>query len=218
MMSAAAGTQGNHNDDDLRDRVRDAIGANVEAAYGAVLGSPLVRKAGAKEPVARCPFHDDTHASLRVNLEKTTWFCDPCGKGGDLFNLGERFWALSFPEALNRLATLLGVAVASRNGKPAGDKPKPKLVRTLRYPICDINGAVVATHLRYEFADGSKSMPWDPGGVKPAQLPLYLIEHTKRLPGWCKDFCVRRGEARQRHEHSRGSCSWDRDWCGPHPL
>src|SRR5215472_18980907 len=67
MSATAAGAENNHNHsdhNDLRDRVRGVISANVEAAYRVILGSALAKKAGAKEPVTRCPFHDDTAGSL----------------------------------------------------------------------------------------------------------------------------------------------------------
>ncbi len=49
---------------------------------------------------------------------------------------------------------------------------------TLRYQIRDLEGALKATHVRHEYDDGTKSMPWDPAGVKPAELPLYGINRT----------------------------------------
>jgi 5S rRNA maturation endonuclease (ribonuclease M5) len=33
---------------------------------------------------ARCPFHDDKTASLRVNVVKQLWFCNACGVGGSI--------------------------------------------------------------------------------------------------------------------------------------
>lgn len=34
-----------------------------------------------------CHLHDDQHPSLRVNVDKGTWYCDPCGKGGHVSQL-----------------------------------------------------------------------------------------------------------------------------------
>jgi putative DNA primase/helicase len=171
---------------DLHDRVREVIAANVAPAYEAVLGSALVKEGGSKEPVARCPFHHDAHPSLRVNLGKGTWYCDPCSKGGDLFGLAQQQWGASFPEAVGRLAYLLGIVStnggATAGGSQASAKPKPRLVRTIKYEIRDLIGTVVAIHHRQEFEDGKKSMPWEPVGTKPAMLPLYGIERTAALP------------------------------------
>jgi hypothetical protein len=61
-----------------------------------VLECDLIDKVGSREPVAVCPFHDDRHPSLRVNLDRGVWFCDPCGTGGDLFDLAGQLWGTAF--------------------------------------------------------------------------------------------------------------------------
>src|SRR5271155_4011864 len=93
----------------LADRVRDEIRRNPRHAYQAVLGVELASAAGCKEPIARCPLHEDTRPGFRVNPDKAVWFCDPCGKGGDLFDLAQGLWGLDFPKAAERLAELLGI-------------------------------------------------------------------------------------------------------------
>ena len=67
---------------------------------------------------------------------------------------------------------------ATRNGNGAHSHKPPKLVRTLRYEIRGLDGNLIATHIRKEFDDGSKSMPWEPTGIKPTELPVFQIEKT----------------------------------------
>jgi DNA primase len=174
----------------LADEVRAAIGSNPQRAFEEVLGASLIRKPGSKEPVARCPFHDDRRPSLRVNLQKATYFCDPCGKGGDLFDLAQRIWSLDFPACVSRLADLLGVTYS--NGNPArahalrtstasGQVVRQvarRVMRRLKYEVRDLDGTLKATHHRIEYDDGSKDMPWEPAGINPAELPLFQIEKT----------------------------------------
>ncbi|MBZ5637431.1 MAG: toprim domain-containing protein [Acidobacteriia bacterium] len=50
------------------------------------------RQDGDSEPRIRCPWserhhHNDAHPSCRLNPEKNTWFCDPCGRGGGVKDL-----------------------------------------------------------------------------------------------------------------------------------
>jgi len=52
----------------------------------------------------------------------------------------------------------------------------------VRHEIRDLDGALKATHIRHEFEDGTKSMPWEPAGVKPTALPLYGINRTVDTP------------------------------------
>jgi len=55
---------------------------------------------------ARCPFHADTHPSLRVNVETGSYRCMACGvKGGDVLDFHRRRHALGFKDAAMALGT-----------------------------------------------------------------------------------------------------------------
>ena len=62
------------------------------------------------ERTVRCPFHDDHHPSLRVNIEKQLWRCDPCDVGGDVFAFIQRHRDCDFRSALSWLADQADVA------------------------------------------------------------------------------------------------------------
>lgn len=167
----------------LTDRVRAAIATNPRRAYEVVLGRPLMDKPGARELVGRCELHDDHSPSLRVNLEKRAWYCDPCGRGGDVFDLAGAMWGTDFPATRERLADLLGVDRANGHHANGNGKREPKQVgETIRYEIRDLAGELKAVHVRIDHDDGSKAMPWDPEGVKPQLLPLFQIEKTIESP------------------------------------
>lgn len=52
----------------------------------------------------RCPFHDDTHASLSVNLNHGGFFCHACGtSGGDVLDFHQRLTRQRFKEAAQEL-------------------------------------------------------------------------------------------------------------------
>ncbi len=139
--TAGASHNGGHAESDgrgLTDEVRDAIRSNPQRAFEGVLGAALTHKPGSREPVARCPLHDDSRPSLRVNLDKATWYCDPCAKGGDLFNLAREVWGLDFPACARRLAELLSVnGYSNGNRTPQSHKPPTsrKVVRRSKYEI-----------------------------------------------------------------------------------
>lgn len=171
--------------------VKGWIENNPHAAFAAILGADLTHKAGSRELYAHCPFHDDRKESFRVNLEKRTWYCDPCGRGDDVIGLAKEIWGVDFGDACRRLSEIAGINGfhRSNSGQPRGtdeeSKPKPekrvddrKEVRRLRYEIRDLAGELKATHVRIEYDDGSKNMPWEPAGVKPTELPLYMIQRT----------------------------------------
>jgi len=112
--------------------LRAQIAADPGAAYEKVLGEPPGKLTGG-EAYFRCPFHGDAHPSLRVRLQGDRaglWRCDPCNKGGDLFDLVEELHECPhFPEVLQRTAQVLANAPsgpkAPRPGR-AGPLPAPK--------------------------------------------------------------------------------------------
>jgi DNA primase len=69
----------------------------------AACGFTLQRRG--RECVTRCPFHDDEHPSLRVNLERQLWYCDVCGAGGDGITFLQRYRRVDFATAVREVAT-----------------------------------------------------------------------------------------------------------------
>ena len=71
--------------------------------------------------MARCPFHNDRHPSLKLNQDY--FFCFGCGAKGDVIDLVAKLFDLSSYEAAQRLAADFGL-----DPKPptAAALPKPK--------------------------------------------------------------------------------------------
>lgn len=72
----------------------------LELIRGLGLGEP---KQVGREYHLRCPFHDDSNPSLRLNPEKGVWYCDPCADGGDGIELYMRVTGDSFREAVQAM-------------------------------------------------------------------------------------------------------------------
>jgi DNA primase len=68
------------------------------------LGDPVKR---GKEVRVLCPFHDDHRPSLRIQLEKGLWYCDPCAIGGDGISLVERQLGVDFATAVRWIAEVI---------------------------------------------------------------------------------------------------------------
>lgn len=122
---------------------------------------------------ARCPAHEDRHNSLSI------------GTGAEGQALIHCFAGCALDAILGavgmRTSDLYPPTAASANGRPP-DKPVRRLVKTTRYPIRNGAGATVAVHIRRDFDDGSKSMPWERpdgqsglGGMPYSALPLYGV-------------------------------------------
>ena len=82
-----------------------------------------------------CPFHEDRHPSLSLELrgrKAGRWFCHACGEGGSIFEFFARKHHLNcrsqFPEVLKGIAADFGIDISS-NGR-AGRRT-PKHIRSL---------------------------------------------------------------------------------------
>jgi hypothetical protein len=79
----------------------DAVAARGQPILdvAARLGLGETRRMG-REHVIRCPFHQDSKPSLRLNPGKGLWYCDPCNTGGDVISLAMQVLSVRFPEAV----------------------------------------------------------------------------------------------------------------------
>lgn len=62
-----------------------------------------------REFISLCPFHNDSKPSLTINDEKGFYHCFACGAHGNVFDFLVNYEGLSFVEAVERLASQLGM-------------------------------------------------------------------------------------------------------------
>jgi len=75
---------------------------------------------------ACCPFHQEKTPSFSIDAARQTWHCfGACQAGGDVFSFVQRAENLSFPEALQRLADIAGIAL-----QQASETPQQAVART----------------------------------------------------------------------------------------
>lgn len=71
---------------------------------------PSLQENGRAEASALCPFHDDTHPSLSVNLASPGLFhCFSCGAKGDVFRFYQDLKKMDFKMALAEIGRVVGV-------------------------------------------------------------------------------------------------------------
>ncbi len=74
-------------------------------AYFKSVGLRLVGRGRWRSVV--CPFHDDAHPSLRVNIDTGAYKCMACGaKGGDVLAFHRQRHGLSFVQAARDLGAM----------------------------------------------------------------------------------------------------------------
>lgn len=56
-----------------------------------------------------CPFHNDTHPSMKISTSKKIFKCFSCGEGGNVIQFVQKYEKISFSEALSKLAKRIGI-------------------------------------------------------------------------------------------------------------
>jgi DNA primase len=80
-----------------------------------------LKKAGSNY-MARCPFHTEKSPSFSVNRNKQFYHCFGCGVSGNAVSFLMDFSHLSFVEAIEELASFVGVEVPRESGTPQFSK------------------------------------------------------------------------------------------------
>ena len=79
-----------------------------------------------------CPFHSEKTASFIVSPEKQIYHCFGCHEGGDLFGFLMKMEGLTFPEAIEKLASRAGVEIRSDKEKKISKNEKEILYQANR--------------------------------------------------------------------------------------
>jgi len=85
-----------------------------------VIGARVPLKKAGREYKACCPFHNEKTPSFWVSPDKQFYHCFGCGKHGTVLGFLMDHDHLAFPEAVEELATRLGLSVPHEGGPEAG--------------------------------------------------------------------------------------------------
>jgi len=92
-----------------------------------VIGARVQLKKAGREYKACCPFHNEKTPSFWVSPDKQFYHCFGCGKHGTVIGFLMDYDHLAFPEAVEELATRLGLEVPHEGGGESaarrGDEP-----------------------------------------------------------------------------------------------
>lgn len=78
---------------------------------------PGVRLPDSGNSTVKCPFHDDAHASLSLNIDKGIWKCQACGKQGGILEWEKLSTGAEPGTAWTQISEIIGHKVAGL-GKP----------------------------------------------------------------------------------------------------
>src|SRR5215470_3657121 len=101
-----------------------------------VIGSRVQLKKAGREFKACCPFHNEKSASFWVSPEKQFYHCFGCGAHGTVLRFLMEHDHMAFPEAVEELATRLGLEVPHEGSNDPGNP------RRADEPLYDVMGRV----------------------------------------------------------------------------
>jgi DNA primase len=96
--------------------------AKIDEIVGEYVG---LRNAGGGSLKGLCPFHDEKTPSFHVTPARGMYFCFGCNQGGDVIRFVERVEHLSFTEAVERLASKVGLQLRYEESR-AGSAAQPQ--------------------------------------------------------------------------------------------
>ena len=113
--------------------LNDNVIAQVRSAADIVdfVGQVTPLKLAGKSYKGLCPFHREKTPSFHVDRDKGLFYCFGCGTGGDVFKflaLTERF---TFPEAVEHVASRVGIELPRRKTRNRAESDKDDLLETI---------------------------------------------------------------------------------------
>ncbi|MHB8340320.1 MAG: DNA primase, partial [Mycobacteriales bacterium] len=115
-------------------RIRDADIALVRerAPIAEVVGAAVtLRSAGGGRLKGLCPFHEEKSPSFSVNPQLGVYYCFGCGESGDVITFLRKTEALTFSEAVERLALRAGLTLTYEQGGAAPSRVSGQRQRLL---------------------------------------------------------------------------------------
>jgi DNA primase len=100
-----------------RIRDEDIAAVRERSPVDEVIGEYLqLKSAGGGSVKGLCPFHDEKTPSFNVTPSRGLWYCHGCGEGGDVIKFVQKIDALSFIEAVEKLASRVGLELRYEQG------------------------------------------------------------------------------------------------------
>jgi len=100
-----------------RIRDEDIAAVRERSPVDEVIGEYLqLKNAGGGSVKGLCPFHDEKTPSFNVTPSRGLWYCHGCGEGGDVIKFVQKIDALSFIEAVEKLAGRAGLELRYEQG------------------------------------------------------------------------------------------------------
>ena len=161
-----------------------------------------LKAAGGGSYKGLCPFHDERSPSFHVTPSKGLYHCFSCGEGGDVITFVRKIDALSFTEAVEKLAVKYGIVLRYEEG--GGSSPGQQGQRARLIEAHKIAGAFYksqllspeAQHARTFLTErGFDQASWDLFGVGYSPSGWDGLRNELRSKGFTEEEMIAAGLA-----------------------
>jgi len=144
---------------------------------------------------ACCPFHGEKSPSFHCEDRKGRYHCFGCGVSGDHFRFLTELDGSSFPEAVERIADMAGVAMPARDEQAeAREKQRASLTDVMEM-------AASFFQERLQGADGAKARAYlRDRGLTPATQQSFRLGYAPDSRNALKEYLASKGVAKEQME------------------
>lgn len=128
-----------------KDFIQDLI---ARADVVEVVDSRVRLKKAGRNYQACCPFHNEKSPSFTVAPDKQFYHCFGCGAHGNALDFLMEYDGLEFPDAVEELASMLGLEVPREQSSGRGGKPVDKQQQADDYALLESCAKFFASQLR----------------------------------------------------------------------
>ena len=176
--------------DEIRDRVpiSDVVGARV--TWDKRKSNP-----GRGDWWACCPFHGEKSPSFHCEDRKGRYHCFGCGVSGDHFRFLTEQEGLSFPEAVERVAGMAGVAMPA----PDPEAEKRERERASLHDVMEMAALWFEQQLQLKSGDAARAYLRN-RGLTPATIGKFRLGYAPDNRKGLKDHLASKGATREQIE------------------
>lgn len=138
-----------------------------------------------------CPFHDDTSPSLHVSPAKQIYHCFVCGAGGDAIKFVMEHERLSYPEAIEKLATMYNFSLTyTKDDGKTYEQKKVLEILNKEYQKCLDKNANAKNYLHERGIYASSIEKFEIGYAPQSNYTLSLLSQSGVTIAEAKEYGV----------------------------
>lgn len=156
-----------------------------------VVGHYLELKRAGSSYKCLCPFHDDKNPSMNVSPNMQIYHCFSCGAGGDAIKFVMEYEKLSYPEAIEKLASMYNFSLTYiKNSKDQKEDKKILENLNIYYKQCLEKNQEALKYLKERGISASSIEKFQIGYAPSSSYTLNLLQNYKIAPQEAREYGV----------------------------